>query len=121
VASAFGYTQAQLTFHTSSAYTSLRDTKAAYAAQERSLRLCAPGDYTDWAITRLDRATCLLLNHDASGAFAEATETLQELTSDRRRGIIDQRAKELLQLAPPDQRRTPASSDLEEMLTANTP
>jgi hypothetical protein len=121
VASAFGYTQAQLIFHTSSAYTSLRNTKAAYAAQERALRLCAPGDYTDWAITRLDRATCHLLDHDVSEGFAEATDTLRDLTADRRRGIIDRRAMELLQLAPPGARRTSSLTDLQEMLSANTP
>jgi hypothetical protein len=62
-----------------------------------------------------------MLDHDVTGAFAEAGETLQDLTSDRRRGIIDQRARELLQLAPPAARRTPGSCELQGMLSANTP
>jgi hypothetical protein len=59
--SAFGYTESQLRFHEGSAYTRLREIRPAMRAQVRALELCPPGDYTDWAMTRLDRAACLAL------------------------------------------------------------
>src|SRR5207248_1179981 len=68
VPSAFGYNEAQLKFHESNALTHLRDTRRAWEAQERALALSAPYDYTDRALTHMDRATCLLHEGDLSGA-----------------------------------------------------
>ena len=68
--SAFGYNEGQLRFHQSSAYTSLHDIRSAFKAQDRALELCLPGDYTDWSMTRLDRAACLAYDGDTADALA---------------------------------------------------
>lgn len=116
-ASAFGYTEGQLRFHEGNAYTHLHDTRLAYQAQNRALQLCAPGDYTDWALTRLDRATCLAGTGDAQGALAYATETLTNLTEPQRQGIITLRGHEILNGVPLQQQRTlPAARDFRELL-----
>lgn len=117
VASAFGYNEAQLRFHAGSAYTSLRDTRAAIAEQERALELCAAGDYTDWALTRLDRATCFLHDGDPSAAVAAATETLSALTGDQRRGLIAGSARQLVEALPSPHRGRAATLELEDLLT----
>jgi hypothetical protein len=114
--SAFGYNQAQLRFHTSNAYTHLGNTRAAFAAQDRALALCAPGDYTDWAMIRLDRALCHVTEHDATQAASEAAETLTSLTLEQRHGIIDLRARAVLAAIPRRQRSTSPVRDLRELL-----
>lgn len=95
-ASAFGYNEAQLRFHEGSAFTQLGDTRAALAAQDRALELCAPGDYMDWALIRLDRAVCLLLDGDVKGALQVAADTIKSVTPPQRVGIISTRVHELL-------------------------
>jgi tetratricopeptide (TPR) repeat protein len=81
MASAFGYAESQFRFHQSSAYTRLGDTRAALAAQERALAICPADDFTDRALTRLDRAACLAHDGDPTAAVAYATETLTRLTA----------------------------------------
>jgi hypothetical protein len=107
VPSAFGYNETQLRFHEGNAYTHLRDVKAALRAQERALELCAPGDYTDWAMTRLDRAMCLAYEGDASEALTYSTETLTSLTEPQREGIIALRGYEVLDALPEGRRELP--------------
>ena len=94
--SAFGYNEAQLRFHEGNAFTQLGNTRAALAAQDRALELCAPGDYTDWALIRLDRAACLLLDGDDRAALEVAADTIKSLTAPQRVGIITARGFELL-------------------------
>lgn len=118
--SAFGYNEAQLRFHEGSAYTRLRDATAAFAAQDRALELCAPGDYTDWAMTRLDRAACLADTGDHVGALEYASQTLENLTEPQRRGIIAFRGHEVLSALPAAQQALPAARDLEELLMLTT-
>ena len=74
--SAFGYNEGQLRFHEGSAYTSLHDARSAFSAQDQALQLCLPGDYTDWAMTRLDRAICLAYDGDTAAALSYAMELL---------------------------------------------
>lgn len=117
IPSAFGYNEAQLRFHAGSAYTSLRDAKAALDAQDRALALCMPGDYTDWAMTRLDQVMCLAYRGDIADAFAYAASTLQSLSGAQRQGIITMRSYEILNALPEDQRELPAARDFRELLT----
>ncbi|WP_328468803.1 hypothetical protein OHA21_00085 [Actinoplanes sp. NBC_00393] len=118
VPSAFGYTEAQLRFHQGSALTHLKDARAAIKAQDRALQLCAAGDFTDWAMTRLDRARCLCLvpEGDASKALDYATETLASLSEPQARGIITLRGNELFRSLPRNQRALPAARNLREVL-----
>jgi len=67
--SAFGYSEAQLRFHEGSAYTNLRDTPSAWAAQRRALELAPENDYTDRALIHLDRAICLAQDGNARTAI----------------------------------------------------
>jgi tetratricopeptide (TPR) repeat protein len=114
--SAFGYNEAQLRFHEGSAYTELGDTQLAEVAQDRALALCAPGDYTVWAMTRLDRAACLLLGGHAADGLAFATETLTELDDEQRRGIVTTRGRQILASVPQQVRRLPAATNLRDVL-----
>ena len=76
-ASAFGSTESQLRFHEGNVYTWLRDTRRARHAQERALELCPPGEYTDWALTRLDRAYCLF--RESENLLVPATDPAREI------------------------------------------
>lgn len=118
--SAFGYNEAQLRFHEGNAYTHLRDTRSASDAQDRALELCAPGDYTDWAMTRLDRASCLTYDGEMADGLDHATETLSSLCAPQRRGIITTRGQEILDALPRDQQALPAARDLRELLMLTT-
>jgi transcriptional regulator with XRE-family HTH domain len=119
--SAFGYNEAQFRFHEGNAYTHLRRTSAAMSAQAQAIKLCAPGDYTDRALTQLDRATCLLHDGDVGSALQVATETLRPLTPTQRAGIIATRGQEILRNVPAKARSLPARTDLLEILiTAGT-
>lgn len=119
-ASAFGYTESQLRFHEGNAYTRLRDTRRALHAQERALELCPPGDYTDWALTRLDRAYCLSYDGDAAAAVAYAAETLTQLRTVHSQGIIALRARELARAFPAGYRASPAVREFENLLVPAT-
>jgi tetratricopeptide (TPR) repeat protein len=114
--SAFGYNEAQLRFHAGSAYTHLHDSAGAFAAQDRALELCAPGDYTDRAMTRLDRASCFAYDGDAALAAGEIAETLIGLGDDQRRGIIDLRAAEVLGGMSERDRALPIVRDLQDLI-----
>lgn len=115
--SAFGYTEAQLRFHEGSAYTHLRNARAAIRAQDRALELCAPGDFTDWAMTRLDRALCLCQAERDTGAGLDyAIQTLTALSESLRRGIITLRGHELLNSLSKSQRASLPARNLHELL-----
>lgn len=115
--SAFGYDEGQLRFHEGNAYTHLRDTDAAWAAQQRALELCAPGDFMDRSFTRLDRAICLASDGEVTSALEYATETMNALDDQQRRGIITLRGLELLNAVPSVQRRAlPAARELHDRL-----
>jgi hypothetical protein len=114
--SAFGYNAAQLAFHAGSAYTGLRDLPAAFAAQERALVLCAPGDYTDRAMTRLDRAACFVVDGDVTASAQEIAGTLLGLDDEQRRGIIDGRAREVIGGMSVKQRQLPVVRELRDLV-----
>jgi hypothetical protein len=118
--SAFGYNEAQLRFHEGSAYTHLKDPVAAFAAQDRAMELCTPGDYTDWAMTRLDRAGCLCSIGDVTVGLNYAAETLAALSHSQRRGILALRGNQLLASLPHKRRALPAARNLQELLRSTT-
>jgi tetratricopeptide (TPR) repeat protein len=120
VPSAFGYNEAQLRFHAGNAFTHLRDTKAALPEQDRALELCMPGDYTDWAMTRLDRAECLMYSDETADALTYATETVDSLTKAQRKGIITLRGHEILNTLPKQRQELPAARDFRELLMQTT-
>ncbi|MFV2019367.1 helix-turn-helix domain-containing protein [Micromonospora sp. LOL_023] len=115
--SAFGYSEAQLRFHEQNAYTRLGDVEAALAVQDRALELCPPADYTDWALTRLDRANCLTVTGHASDALDQIADTIGSLDEAKRQGIIAERARHVLDALPATQRSASTAGDLRALLT----
>jgi hypothetical protein len=94
----------------------------ARVAQERALELNAPGDYTDWAITRLDRANCLVYDGDTSEAMSYATETFEQLSTSQREGIITLRGQEILTDVPAkDQPSAPVQQFKELLMLTSQP
>jgi transcriptional regulator with XRE-family HTH domain len=118
--SAFGYNEGQLRFHEGSAYTTLRDVRSAFRAQARALELCSPGDYTDWALTRLDRAVCMAYDGDTSAALSYAMETFAGLTESQRWGIITLRGYDLLESLPAQRDALDGARDFRELLMLTT-
>ena len=114
--SAFGYSESQFRFHEGNAYTRLRAIGLALQAQERALEVCPPGDYTDWALTRLDRASCLAYRGDAPAAVADAAETFTTLSAEQRQGIIALRGRALVHALPAKYRSAAAVHEFEELL-----
>jgi hypothetical protein len=89
-------------------------------AQERALELCMPGDYTDWAMTRLDRADCLLSTDETADALSYAAETVDSLTQAQRKGIITLRGHEILNSLPKQRQALPAAREFRELLSLST-
>ena len=116
IPSAFGYNEASFRFHEGNAYTHLRDVKSAFTAQERALELCSQDNYTDWALTRLDRAQCLVYSGDVGGGLAYATATMTSVTEAQRRGIITLRGQEIVKALPEGEKRLIAARDFNELL-----
>jgi tetratricopeptide (TPR) repeat protein len=116
VPSAFGYNEAQLRFHEGNTLTHLRDTRAAWAAQDQALQLYPERDHLDRSLVELDRATCLAHDGDAASALGHATQTLVRLTDDERSGLILLRARQVLDGLPRHQRALPQGCELEEIL-----
>jgi tetratricopeptide (TPR) repeat protein len=114
--SAFGYNEAQLRFHAGSAYAQLHDSAGAFAAQDRALELCSLGDYTDRAMTRLDRACCFAYEGDAALAAGEIAESLIGPGDDQRRGIIDLRAVDVVDGMSERDRALPVVRDRQDLI-----
>ena len=100
VPSAFGYNEASFRFHEGNAYTHLRDFKSAMRAQDRALQLCAPDNYADWAMTRLDRAQCLIHAGDITSGLEYASETITTIAPAQRQGIITLRGRDIVETLP---------------------
>jgi tetratricopeptide (TPR) repeat protein len=123
VPSAFGYNEAFFRFHEGNAYTHLRDVKSAMRAQDRALELCAPDNYADWAMTRLDRAQCLIYAGDIASEpriREYGIETITTITPAQRRGIIALRGRDIMETLPEGEKRLPAARSFQELLVAST-
>jgi transcriptional regulator with XRE-family HTH domain len=116
ISSAFGYNEASFRFHEGNAYTHLRDVKYALRAQDRALELCSQEDYTDWAMTRLDRAQCLTYAGKMTEGLQYATETITHLAESQRKGIITLRAKEIIEELPETERKLAIARNFGELL-----
>lgn len=116
IATAFGYNEAQLRFHEESALTHLGATGLAWRAQERALELCPSDDYMDRALTRLDRASCLVRDGYISDAMSYAAQTLNGLSDQQRDGIITLRGSEVVTAVPEQERDLSAVRDFRDLL-----
>jgi tetratricopeptide (TPR) repeat protein len=118
--SAFGYAESQLRFHAGDALTRLGNTRDASPELERALELCAPTDYTDWAMIRLNRAACFVRDGDADAGLTYAAQTLTALDGAKRQGIITERGRELLAGLTAGQRASRAARELRSLLDDTT-
>jgi tetratricopeptide (TPR) repeat protein len=119
IPSAFGYNEASFRFHEGNAYTHLGDFKSAMRAQDRALELCAPDNYADWAMTRLDRAQCLIYAGDVTSGLDYAKETVTTITAAQRQGIITLRGREIMKVLPENEKKRAAARSFEELLVAS--
>ena len=114
--SAFGYNEASFRFHEGNAFTHLHDVRSALKAQDKALALCSRDNYNDWAMTRFDRAQCLIYDGDASGGVAYAAETILNLSESQRQGIITLRGHAILADLPAGEKDLPEARDFHEIL-----
>lgn len=114
--SAFGYNEAQLRFHEGNTYTHLRDTGAAWKAQQRALGLIPQNDYTDRTLTNLDRAVCLAHDGDGREAASHASIALSGLADEQRRGIILARGRDVIRAIPASDRTLPPVRQFRELI-----
>jgi tetratricopeptide (TPR) repeat protein len=120
-ASAFGYAESQLRFHAGDALTRLGDTGPARRELRRALELCPPDDYTDRSLAMLDMAACMIADGDPEAGMEHAARALGSLDAQRRQGIIDERARELLAALPPAASALPAARDVRDLLEDAAP
>jgi tetratricopeptide (TPR) repeat protein len=119
-ASAFGYAESQLRFHQGDALTALGDTSAALPVLDRALELCPAADYTDWALVRLNRAACMVLDGDPDTGLAYAAATFDALDGPRRQGVIVGRGRALAGALTPSQKLSRAARELRAVLDDTT-
>lgn len=98
--SAFGYSENQLAFHSSNAWTHLRQTARARDEQTRALELYPAGDHTDLALIQLDQAACMIVDGDPEGASISMADTIVSLPEEHRSALIIHRARELATTVP---------------------
>lgn len=115
-ASAFGYDEAQLAFHSGNAWTSLHDTARAWEQQQRALDLYPAQNLTDRTLIRLDRAACLSWDGDAAAGASMATEAIVDLPVEHRSALILYRARDLVATVAETSRQLPEVRVLREVL-----
>ncbi|MFD4788786.1 helix-turn-helix domain-containing protein [Streptomyces sp. NPDC058459] len=99
-ASAFGYSESQLRFHSGNALTHLGDTDRAAAEQARALELYPVTDRMDIALVRLDQAMCTAVDGDPAAAAALATRAITDLPPEHRSALITYRAQQVAHKVP---------------------
>lgn len=99
-ASAFGYSESQLRFHSGNAWTHLGDTARAREEHGRALELYPEADHMDRALIDLDLAMCLAVEGDAAGAAQRATATVVGLPPSLRSALIIYRAGDVAAKVP---------------------
>ncbi|MFD6421015.1 helix-turn-helix transcriptional regulator [Streptomyces sp. NPDC060198] len=99
-ASAFGYSESQLRFHSGNAWTHLGDTARAREEHARALELYPEADHMDRALIDLDLAMCLAIEGDAAGAAQRATTTVVGLPPSHRSALIIYRAADVAARVP---------------------
>jgi transcriptional regulator with XRE-family HTH domain/tetratricopeptide (TPR) repeat protein len=112
VPSAFGYNEAQFTFHQENALTRLGLVSQALQVQDRALELCPPEDFLDRALILLDRADCLVSAGEIPSAVELVLNTLQGLEPSQAQGLIANRARETLLTLPEGENHRPGVLEL---------
>ncbi|MET8749110.1 hypothetical protein ABZW32_03340 [Streptomyces sp. NPDC004667] len=114
-ASAFGYSESQLAFHSGNALTHLGEIERAADQQERAPELYPLRDHTDRALIALDQAIGAAIRGDVAGAVALATATIVDLPNEHRSALVIYRAREVAARVP-EARTVPEVRVLREVL-----
>ncbi|MEU2873003.1 helix-turn-helix transcriptional regulator [Streptomyces olivoreticuli] len=116
IASAFGYSESQLRFHSGNAWTHLAQTERAREDHERALELYPLSEHTDRALVQLDQAACLNADGETAAAATHAASTLTALPAAHRSALIIYRARELAATVPRARRALPEVRELHDVL-----
>jgi tetratricopeptide (TPR) repeat protein len=104
--SAFGYNEAQLRFHEGNVYTHL-------GQPERALALYPKTEVLDRTLIALDRAIALAIGNNLDQSIAEASATLDSLTTVQRTELIVARARQLRTIIAAADSTYPGTKELE--------
>ncbi|GAA3845848.1 hypothetical protein GCM10022243_10080 [Saccharothrix violaceirubra] len=119
IASAFGYSEAQLRFHESNVLTKLGEFQRALVAQDHALRLTPHDDFMDRALVYFDRADSLIAQGDIVNGLAIAASTLGELETGKAAGLIVDRARLTLRMLPVSESGRVEALALHEIIAAS--
>ncbi|MFI1188792.1 helix-turn-helix domain-containing protein [Streptomyces californicus] len=114
--SLFGWPEVRLRYTESYVHTARRDTRAAYAAQDRALELYGADLPRDRAKMLLHRARCLVIDGDITGGAAYATDVLDHLDATVRFESVHASARAVLAVVPPRGRKLAAVRTLRGVL-----
>lgn len=93
--SAFGYNEAQLSFHEGNALVNLGEVASAWEAQKRALALYPVRD-SDRILVHLDRAVGLARIGELEESLTHALEALIDTPAEQRSGIVISRTRQLV-------------------------
>ena len=112
----FGWSEDRLHHTTSYVNTHLRNTTAAYAAQDRALAMYPPTLNRSSAMVRLHRARCLVIDGDLASGLDEGAQALDLVSVEYRGGPIGELGRVVLAELPPDERTRPEADELRQRL-----
>ncbi|MGH3941000.1 MAG: hypothetical protein ACRDTG_20645 [Pseudonocardiaceae bacterium] len=114
-----GFYEHFLRFCQETALTSLGETEAALAAQDRALEF-STADVVDSALVRLDRATCLIRDGELTEGCRLAGQTLLDLPTESRIGVPLIRAREVIAVVTPGDGRLESVQSLYEIIRSSS-
>jgi tetratricopeptide (TPR) repeat protein len=115
-ADAFGFPERRLLLYRSGTLTALGRTRQARQAQEEALALYQAGDGIDPTLLSLEAAICLALERSASEACQLAGATVLRISAAHRTPIVEERAREVINVLPPAARSGRAVRELHDIL-----
>ncbi len=113
---AFGYTERQLLFHQGDALLAVGDHRGADDAFGQALRLYSPAEFLDRSLITLGQARCRLVAGEPAEALRLSQETLRQLPSQHRPGLVLRAARSLGDAVAAEHGDVPAVRDYREAL-----
>jgi tetratricopeptide (TPR) repeat protein len=113
---AFGYTERQLLFHTGDALVTLGDYRGADDSFGQALRLYSPAEFLDRSLVTFGQARCRVQAGEPEEALRLSRETLSQLPSQHRPGLVLRAAHSLGETVAARHGDFPALRDYREAL-----